>query len=189
MKKLLLQFSVLCLLMPLLAPTCRSEEFDPTKTGLVIDFTLNQLNAVVNANPTKATDPEYNKTYSINIKQEVLTRYKIDLSSVSITDVYVDQVTATFNEANCKKLAYYSLSATFPGIGTETKNDCSSATPININKLNPSAFSQKVVTTNFAQPIKDGEAITISFKMKAAQDLDPGVGASVSLHAIIGYKP
>jgi hypothetical protein len=184
MKKLLFQFGILCLLMPLLAPTCRSDEFDPSK-GLFINFDLNA--ETVNANPTKAGEV-FSKTYSFDLAKEFKSRYNIDPSDLE--EFYVNTCVATFNQSNCLKLKSYSLVANFPEIGSKTSsNDCSTATIMSITPSNSDAFSKAATTTNFAPAIKAGKAITVTFNMEAKADIVGGFGAGVVLSTRAIYKP
>ncbi len=186
MKKLI-QFSLLLMLMPLLAPTCRSEQFDPPSKGLTIDFDILAQSAAVNAQKTNAGEV-FEKTYTVNIKNELKTRYNIDLTQLKTLNV--TSVVAKFSTANCLKLDYYVLSATFPGIGTETRNTDCSVDLMTINAANNSTkFAKDVLATDFATAIKNGESITIYFKMKAKADIETGFGASVSLSTIATYQP
>jgi hypothetical protein len=181
MKKLLLQFSVLCLLMPLLAPTCRSDEFDPAK-GITVQLALTSES--VNANATKATDPPFSKTYSVNLGTEFKTRTGVDPSK--LTEFFVKGFKVTFNKGNCAKLKAYSVVATFPDIGPETNSDCSSATDYTSSS---SAFGKRVLANNFAKAIKDGKSITVTFTMTAKEDIPAGQGVSIVLATTATYLP
>lgn len=186
MKKLI-QFSFLLLLMPLLAPTCRSEQFDPPSKGLTIDFNIFAQSANVNAQKTNAGEV-FEKTYSVNIKDELKTRYNIDIASLKT--LHVTSVVAKFNQPNCLKLDYYILSATFPGIATETRNTDCSVDLMTINAANNATkFAKDVLATDFATAIKNGESITIYFKMRAREAIAEGFGASVSLSTIATIQP
>lgn len=170
--------------MPLLAPTCRSDEFDPKK-GLFINLDLNA--ETVNANPTKA-GAIFSKTYSFDLSKEFKTRYNIDPSELE--EFYVNTCVATFNQSNCLKLKSYSLVATFPEIGSKTSsNDCSSATILSITPSNSDAFSKAALSTNFAPAIKAGKPITVTFSMEAKEDIPGGFGAGAILSTRAIYKP
>jgi hypothetical protein len=183
MKKLFLQFSVLCLLMPLMAPTCgRSDEFDPAKG---IDVYLVSESKSVNANVTSKNDPPFSKTYSVNLGDEFKSRAAgVDVSK--LTAVFVEGFTVSFNTANCAKLSAYSVLVNFPIIGAETNTDCNAA--LDYTKSG-SPFAIKVLGTNFAQAIKDNLPIIVTFTMKAKEDIPAGEGVSVSVSARATYKP
>jgi hypothetical protein len=192
MKKLI-QFSLLLMLMPLLAPTCRSEEFDQPSKGLTIDFDIfaTAATATANAQPTKSEEV-FEKTYSVSIPDELTKRnIKIDLSK--LVSLKVKAVEAKFNQQNCLKLEYYTLIATFPGLAPQTSNtDCNAATLIKIDAANNTTqFAKDVLAADFAPAIRKGDPITIYFKMKVkkGQEIEAGFGTSVSLSTRITYLP
>jgi hypothetical protein len=182
MKKVLLQFSILCLLMPLLAPTCRSEQFEPSK-GILAEFDVTSES--VNANATKASDPVFSKTYTVNLSTEFKNRIKVDPAKV--TELFVKGFIVEFNTGNCAKLSAYSVIATFPLVGTETNSDCASA--LNYTS-SASAFGARVLATNFAPAIKDDKAvISVTFTMKAKEDIPAGSGVKIKLLTTATYLP
>jgi hypothetical protein len=181
MKKLFLQFSVLCMLMPLMAPTCgRSDEFDPS-TGLTIELTVTKESR--NTNPTKATDPPYSKTFEVKLGDEFKAQSKIDPSK--LTTMFVTDFTVEFDKANCANLETYSIVVNFPDIGSETNSDCNSALDF---ASSSTPFGKKVLANNFAQAIKDNKPISVTFTMKAKKDI-PSAGASIVIQTKATYKP
>jgi hypothetical protein len=188
MKKLFLQFSVLCLLMPLMAPTCgRSDEFaDPTK-GIRILLDVKSDN--INANATKP-DEKFSKSYSFKLLDEFKTRYNIDPSD--LTELNVETLVATFNQANCLKLKSFKVTATFPsntGNLTVSSSDCSLATLIDISATSTNPLSKSIRSTNFAPDIIAGKSIDVSFEMEAREAIASGFGATATLSISAIYKP
>ena len=191
MKKLI-QFSFLLLLMPLLAPTCRSEEFQPSK-GIL--FQLNVQAEIVNANATKASDPEYNKTYTVNLGEEFKNRYNVDPSRLN--SLRVDTLIVFFSQDRCKQLAYYEVVVTLPSGKTYTAKDKCDNLPqyqkvgalIFIVPSNTATDAQSILNTDYASDIKSGKSLSISFKMKAASDFGAGFGATAYLATYAFYNP
>jgi hypothetical protein len=184
MKKLLLQFSVLCLLMPLLAPTCvRSDEFDPAK-GIAIQMDVKTES--INANATKAGE-KFSKTVTLNLGEEFKSRYNIDPSA--LTELNVDLLTVTFDLANCLKLNSFRVSATFPGIGTVTENNCATANSFKIGPGSTYPLNKAIISANFAPAIIAGQAITVTFDMEAREVIEAGSRVSATLSTRAIYKP
>jgi hypothetical protein len=185
MKKLLLQFSVLCLLMPLMAPTCgRSDDFAAPSKGLTIQ--LDAKAEAVNANPTKAGEV-FSKTYSFNLLTEFKTRYNID--PADLTELNINSLVVNFNQANCLKLKSFVVTANFPGAGAISSSDCSLATTIDISPTSTDPRAKPILLTNFAPDIIAGKSIVITFQMEARDAIESGVGVSATLSTRAVYKP
>jgi hypothetical protein len=129
----------------------------------------------LNANATKK-DASYTKTYTLKIDSLFKTQTGItDLSK--LYSVYVGSFQVEFDQANCAKLESYLVEANFPKLGKLTNSDCKLATDFG----EFTAFGKAVKNTDFSQAIKDGESITVTFTMKAKEDLPAGVGITIKM--------
>jgi hypothetical protein len=135
----------------------------------------------LNANATKKGE-SYTKTYTLKLDSLFKTQTGItDLSK--LTEFYVNSFEVEFDQANCAKLESYLVEANFPVFGKLTNSDCKLATDFGES----TAFGKAVKNTNLAEAIKNGESITVTFTMKAKEDIPAGVGVTINTEVYIQF--
>lgn len=183
-------FSVNCGPITIPGSECRDIQGDFTTTS-----TLTTPNLVM-------AGDSFQTTITINVGEEFSKRY----SSVPIDDLkayYVTLAQANFTSDRCSDLSFYEISVSFPGHGAITeRNRCdfpefqnvpnpsgSGDIAIYFSKDQPgtNTTAQAVLNTNFAQSIKDREAVTATIKFGAKNDIPAGFGVNVLLHSNMEY--
>lgn len=191
MKKKLLPYFVCIVLFSLFS--CRGITFDPATFG----FTVVTDTQILNAPVMKASDPELVKNADINIAEALKAKGITDLSRIA--NFYMDTLIVSFNKDICEKLSSYEIKVTFPTTPTaetvtvtKATHDCSILTkdptgllslPIVIDGTSTDEQYKRLLATDWAPALKNGGKISISVKLKAAQDIDRAVVYSSSLRA------
>jgi hypothetical protein len=188
MKKVLFQFSLLCLLMSLFSMSCApvalempkfvSSGSSPTKYP---SYRIVSRTQSLNANATKKGE-SFTKTYTLKI--DSLFKDKFGFTDLSKLDrVNVNSFKVEFDQANCVKLDNYLVEANFPVFGKLTNSDCNLATDFGQS----TAFGKSVKGTDFSKAIKNGESITVTFTMTAKEDIPAGVGVTINTEVYIQF--
>jgi hypothetical protein len=188
MKKILNPFILLISFLAITA--CRSTEFNPLN-GVRVQLDIQA--EVLKSNASK-TGELYERTYTLNLRDTFVKRYNIDPSKLD--SFQVNALSVGFNQDRCKKLQTYELKTTFPIIGPFTVKDSCNFTFVSGNPAvvsfgqgQNSPFSNLLLTTNFANSLKNGTPITLDFKMIPKEDFPEGFGLIVILSTRATYRP
>jgi hypothetical protein len=192
-KKLLPYFAIVALFSFF---SCKSGYLDP----LTLGFRIETETQVLNAKNMKA-DEELTKTADVDVAQALKDRGVTIIDRVA--SFYVDTVSVRFNKDVCEKLASYEITIKYPTTPeeivtvTKTTDDCSVLTrdpnsllavPILIDKNSTNEQYKRILAVNWAPIFKAGKKISVSVKMKAAQDFEKviGVNAFLTAHGNLG---
>lgn len=188
MKKLLNPCILLLIFLALTA--CRSTEFNPLN-GVRVQLDIQA--EVLKSNASK-TGELYQRTYTLNLRDTFVKRYNIDPSKLD--SFIVNSLSVGFNQDRCKKLQTYELKAGFPVIGNFGVKDLCDFTLVSGNPAimafgpnQNSPFSNLLLSTNFANSVKNGTPITLDFKMIPKEDFPDGFGLIIILSTRATYRP
>jgi hypothetical protein len=191
MKKVLFLFLVSPIFLSFFS--CKTGTIDP----LTLAFNLETETQILKVRGMKASDTTLTKNVAIDVVQLLKEKGITNLNRVS--SFYIDALVLNFNKGLCEKLENYEISVTFPFTptpetvkATKATDDCSILTqdptgllslPLVIDSTTTNAQYKKILATNWAPVLKNGEKILVTVKLKAAQDFETAVGANVSLKA------